>query len=93
MRNNSLPHIHKLKDSHLCLCKLSHFSTVQLFAIPWTVACQAPLSMGSSKQEYWSGLPGLPPGDLPNPGCELSSLTSSAFAGGSLPLAASGSPS
>ena len=41
---------------------------VQLFATPWTVAHQAPLSMGFSRQEYWSGLPCSPPGDLPNPG-------------------------
>ena len=38
--------------------------------IPWTVACQAPLPMGFSRQEYWSGLPFPPPGDLPNPGTE-----------------------
>ena len=38
-----------------------------LFAIPWTVACQAPLSMEFSRQEYWSGLPFTTPGDLPNP--------------------------
>ena len=37
-------------------------------ATPWTVACQAPLSMGFSRQEYWSGLPFLSPGDLPDPG-------------------------
>ena len=37
---------------------------------PWTVACQAPLSMGFSRQEYWSGLPCPPPGDLPDPGIE-----------------------
>ena len=37
---------------------------------PWTVACQAPLSMGFSRQEYWSGLPFPFPGDLPNPGTE-----------------------
>ena len=43
-------------------------SRVRLFATPWTVACQAPLSMGFSKQEYWSGLPFPSPGDLPNPG-------------------------
>ena len=36
----------------------------------WTIACQAPLSTGFSRQEYWSGLPCLPPGDLPNPGIE-----------------------
>ena len=38
--------------------------------IPWTVACQAPLSMGFSRQEYWSGLPFPSPADLPNPGIE-----------------------
>ena len=47
---------------------LSH---VQLFVTPWTVACQAPLSMGSSRQEYWSGLPFPSPGDLSNPGIKL----------------------
>ena len=41
----------------------------------WTVACQAPLSMGFSKQEYWSGLPCPSPGDLPNPGIEPRSPT------------------
>ena len=46
-------------------------SYVWLFATPWTVAAhQAPLSMGFSRQEYWSGLPCPPPGDLPNPGME-----------------------
>ena len=39
-------------------------------ATPWTVACQAPLSMGFSRQDYWSGLPFPSPGDLPNPGIE-----------------------
>ena len=39
-------------------------------ATPWTVACQAPLSMGFPRQEYWRGLPFPPPGDLPNPGIE-----------------------
>ena len=39
-------------------------------AIPWTVACRAPLSMGFSRQEHWSGLPFPPPGDLPHPGIE-----------------------
>ena len=43
-------------------------SLVQLCATLWTVACQAPLSMGFSKQEYWNGLPCPPPGNLPNPG-------------------------
>ena len=50
---------------------------------PWTVACQAPLSMGFSRQEYWSKLPCLPPSrDLPNPGIKSASLKSSASAGG-----------
>ena len=40
-----------------CMCMLSHFIHVQLFATPWTVACQAPISMEFSRQEYWSGLP------------------------------------
>ena len=43
-------------------------SRVQPFGIPWTVAHQAPLSMGFSRQEYWSGLPFPSPGDLPSPG-------------------------
>ena len=54
----------------------------QLFAILWTVAHQAPLSMGFSRQEYWSGLPCPPPGDLPNPGIEPASLMYPALAGG-----------
>ena len=49
-------------------CVLSHFSHVQLFETLWTVACQAPLSMRFSRQEYWSGLPCAPPEDLPDPG-------------------------
>ena len=47
-------------------CMLSHLIHVQIFATPWTVAHQAPLSMGFPKQEYWSGLPCSPPGHLPN---------------------------
>ena len=43
---------------------------IRLFAIPWTVARQAPLSMGFSREEDWSGLPCPSPGDLPNPGIE-----------------------
>ena len=49
-------------------CLLSCFSHVHLFVTPWSVACQAPLSMGFFRQEYWSGLPFSYPGDLPNPG-------------------------
>ena len=49
---------------------LSHFSCVQFFATPWTIAYQAPLSMGFSRQEYWSGLPYPPPRDLSSSGIE-----------------------
>ena len=58
------------------MCVLSY---VQLFATPWTVACQAPLSLGFSRQGYWSRLPFPSPRDLPNPGIEPSSP---ALAGG-----------
>ena len=57
-------------------------SSVQLFVTPWTVAHQAPLSMGFSRQEYWSGFPCPPPGDLPSPGIKPMSLVSPALAGG-----------
>ena len=50
--------------------KRQSLSCVQLFVTPWTGACQDPLSMGFSRQEYWSGLPLSPPGCLPNPGME-----------------------
>ena len=49
---------------------LSRFSHTRLFATPWTVACQAPLSTGFPRQEYWSGLPFPSPGDLSDPGME-----------------------
>ena len=52
----------------MCVCVFSHFNCAQLLATPWTLAHKAPLSMGFSRQEYWSGLPRLSPGDLPNPG-------------------------
>ena len=60
-------------------CVLIRFSHVQLFATPWTVARQAPLYMGFSKQEYWSGLPFPSPVDLPNPGIEPGSPTAGRF--------------
>ena len=50
-------------------------SRVQLFVILWNVTCQAPLSMGFSRQEYWSGLPCSHPGDLPNAGIKPGSPT------------------
>ena len=61
---------------------LSRFSRVRLFATVWTVARQAPLSMGFSRQEYWSGLPFASPGDLPDPGIKPASLMSPTLAGG-----------
>ena len=57
--------------------------------VPWTAACQAPLSMGFPRQEYWSGFPFPSPGDLPDPGIEL---TSSAMAGGFFTLEPPGKP-
>ena len=53
--------------SVLSMCAL-HVSHIQLFVTWWTVACQAPLSMIFSRQEYWNGFPFPPSGDLPNPG-------------------------
>ena len=63
-------------DFKACECVLSCFSCVRLFVTPWTAARQAPLSMEFSRQAYWSGLLCPPSGDLPNPGSEPVSLTS-----------------
>ena len=71
-------------------CVLSHFSHVRLSETVWTTACQAALSMGFSRQEYCSGLPCLPPWDLPNPGIEPTSLMSSALVGGFFTIVPSG---
>ena len=68
----------KLRYQYACV--LSCFSHARLFATLWTVACQAPLSMGFSRQAYCSGLPCPPLGDLPDPGVEPASLMSPAFA-------------
>ena len=67
---------------HCYGCVLSHFSRVRLPATLWTVEHQTPLSMGFSRQEYWSGLLCPPPGDLPDPGIEPVSLMCPALAGG-----------
>ena len=61
-------------DVHVCM-----LNCVQLFAPPWTVACQDLLSMEFSRQEYWSRLPLPSPGDLPDPGIEPTSLVSPAL--------------
>ena len=79
VRKNSLP---CNAGQNVSACVLSRFSHARFFAVPWTTAHQVPLSMGSSRQEYWSGSPCPPPGDLPNPETELASLRSTALAGG-----------
>ena len=67
-------------------------SQVRLFATPRTVAHQAPLSMGFSRHKYWSVLPFPPPGGLPDPGKETTSLVSPALAGGFFTTAPPGKP-
>ena len=65
-----------------CGCVLSHSAVMSNSVTQWTTADQAPLSMGFSRQEHWSGLPCPPPGDLPDPGIESTSFMSPALAGG-----------
>ena len=76
-------------DDTYSVCMLSGFSHVRLFVILWTEARQAALSVGFLRQEYWRGLPLLPPGDLPDPGTEPESP---ALQADSLPLSHKGSP-
>ena len=68
-----------VRKLHVCV-SVKSLSRVRLFATLWTVAPQAPLSMGFSKQGYWSGLPCPPPGHLPDSGIEPESLKSPALA-------------
>ena len=75
-----------------CVCMVSSFSRVQLFETSWTVAHQAPLSMGFSRQEYWSGLPFTSAGDLSDPGMEPMSPVSPASQENSLPTELPGKP-
>ena len=64
----------------MCVCALgSHKELCLILCNPWNVACKAPLSMGLSRQEYWSGFPCPPPGDLSKPGIEPVSLVSFAL--------------
>ena len=72
----------EMNKNQTCAWVHVRFSQVQLFATLRTVAHQAPLSMGFSKKEYWSGLPCPPPEDFPKWGIEPASLTSPALAGG-----------
>ena len=71
------------------MCVLSR---VQLFTVPWTVSRQAILSMGFPRQDYWSRLPLLIPGDLPDPGTEPASSVAPALAGGFSTFLPSGKP-
>ena len=77
---------------YMHVCMLSHFSRFQLFVILWIEAHQAPLSMGFSRQEYWSRWPCIPPGDFPHPGLEPTSPASPSLQADSLPLSHQGSP-
>ena len=63
-----------------------HAQSCILFETSWTIACQAPLSMGFSRKEYWSGLPCPLPGNLPDPEIEPISLASPVLAGGFFPI-------
>ena len=65
-----------------CFVAVQSLSRVLLFATPWTVAHQAPLSVGFPRLEYWSGLPFLTPQDLPDPGIKPVFLASPSLAGG-----------
>ena len=69
-----LQKIYKSKTIGVCVCVQS-LSHVQFFVMLWNTACQPPLSMGFSWQEYWSGLPFLSRGDLPDPGIKPAFLT------------------
>ena len=75
------------------MCVLSCSVVSDSFETPWTVACQAPLTMEFSRLEYWSELPFPPPGDLPKPGIKPTSLTSPALAGGFFTTEPPGKPS
>ena len=79
-----------IKDVYTCM--LSHFNCVQLFATLWTEAHQAPLSVGFSRQEYWSGLPCPPLEDLPDSEIEPMSPVSLALHADSLPTGPPGKP-
>ena len=70
------------KHSKVSEWKVKSLSRVWLFATPWTVAYQAPPSIGFSRQEYWNGLPFPSPGGLPDPGIEPASPAGPVLAGG-----------
>ena len=84
--------ISPIKSSCVCVWVLSHFSHVQLFATLWPVVCQASLTMGFSRQQYWTRFPCSPPGDLPDPGIYLHLLYLLHWQAGSLLLGTPGKP-
>ena len=69
----------------MCVC-VQLLSCARLFAIPWTIACQAPPSVGFSRQEYWKGLPFPTPVNLPDPGIEPGFFAYRHWQADSLPL-------
>ena len=77
---------------YMHVCMLSCFSRIWFFVTPWTIAHQAPLSMGFSRQEYWNGLPNLPPKNLLDLGIKPVSLMAPALQENSLLLSHWGSP-
>ena len=79
-------------QKHRMSVRAESLNRVQLSVTPWTVAHQAPLPMGFSRQEYRSGLPFPPSGDLPDPGIQPTSSVSPALQAGSLPTKTSGKP-
>ena len=86
----AIAHIHQTNST--CVCILSCSRHVQLFATIWTITRQAPLSMGFSRQEYWSGLSCSPPRDLPYSGIKPMSPVPPAFQVDSLPTEPPGKP-
>ena len=83
-KKNYLTFPQKIQNKITMKVKVSVTQSAWLFATPWTVTHQAPPSMGFSRQEYWSGLPCPPPGDLPHSGMGPRSLMSPTLAGGFL---------
>ena len=77
----------------VCVLCAQSLTCIQVFATPWTVAHQAPLSMGFSRQEHWSGLPFPSPWDLPDPGIKPTSPASPALAGRFFTTVLPGKPS
>ena len=77
----SLNHWTAREVPFVCACVCEHSVVTDSFAFPWIIACQTPLSMEFSRQEYWSGLPFPAPGDISSPGIEPTSPSSPVLAG------------